>query len=31
MPGPGYLDLSLREFLDQVAAREPAPGGGKTE
>lgn len=28
MPGPGYLDLSLREFLDQVAAREPAPGGG---
>jgi len=28
MPGPGFLDLTLREFLDQVAAREPAPGGG---
>lgn len=23
-----YLDLSLRRFLDRVAAREPAPGGG---
>jgi methenyltetrahydrofolate cyclohydrolase len=28
MPGPGFLDLTLGEFLDQVAAREPAPGGG---
>lgn len=23
-----YLDSSLREFLDSVAGREPAPGGG---
>jgi formiminotetrahydrofolate cyclodeaminase len=28
MPRPGYLDLTLGEFLDQVAARVPAPGGG---
>jgi methenyltetrahydrofolate cyclohydrolase len=28
MPPPGYLDLALGEFLDRVAAREPAPGGG---
>ena len=28
MPSPGYLDLPLGEFLDRVAAREPAPGGG---
>lgn len=25
---PSYLDLPLRRFLDRVAAREPAPGGG---
>lgn len=24
----GYLDLTLGQFLDQIAAREPAPGGG---
>lgn len=24
----GYLDLTLGQFLDQLAAREPAPGGG---
>jgi formiminotetrahydrofolate cyclodeaminase len=24
----GYLDLTLSQFLDQLAAREPAPGGG---
>jgi methenyltetrahydrofolate cyclohydrolase len=24
----GYLDLALGQFLDQIAAREPAPGGG---
>ena len=23
-----YLDVSLRDFLDAVASREPAPGGG---
>jgi formiminotetrahydrofolate cyclodeaminase len=25
---PDYLDLSLERFLEQVAARKPAPGGG---
>jgi methenyltetrahydrofolate cyclohydrolase len=24
----GYLDLTLGQFLDQIAAREPTPGGG---
>ena len=24
----GYLNLTLGQFLDQIAAREPAPGGG---
>jgi formiminotetrahydrofolate cyclodeaminase len=24
----GYLDLTLGQFLDRLAAREPAPGGG---
>jgi formiminotetrahydrofolate cyclodeaminase len=24
----GYLDLTLGQFLDQIAAQEPAPGGG---
>jgi formiminotetrahydrofolate cyclodeaminase len=24
----GYLDLTLGQFLDRIAAREPAPGGG---
>ena len=25
---PDYLDLPLERFLEQVAARKPAPGGG---
>jgi formiminotetrahydrofolate cyclodeaminase len=28
MPDPDYLDLSLRDFLDAVAAPTPAPGAG---
>ena len=27
-PGPDYLGQTLDGFLDQVASREPAPGGG---
>ncbi|HEV2743414.1 MAG TPA: cyclodeaminase/cyclohydrolase family protein, partial [Rubrobacter sp.] len=27
-PGPDYLEQSLGGFLDLVASREPAPGGG---
>jgi len=29
-PTASYLDQTLRRFLEQVAAREPAPGGGST-
>ncbi|WP_425564207.1 cyclodeaminase/cyclohydrolase family protein, partial [Pseudonocardia zijingensis] len=28
MAEPSLLDLTVRELLDSVAARTPAPGGG---